>query len=134
MKKILVTGSRNWLYDQARIIHRVLDECEEAYGRYHLIHGGCKGVDAMAGSYAFVREMIVTCVPAQWGIYGIKAGPIRNEYMLKHGKPSLVIAFHDKLASSKGTGHMVKTSREANIPVIVIASMKDAESVKDKLP
>jgi hypothetical protein len=78
--------------------------------------------------------MIVTCVPAQWGIHGIKAGPIRNEYMLKTGKPSLVIAFHDKLASSKGTGHMVRISREANVPVIVIASMKDAESVKEKLP
>lgn len=134
MKKILVTGSRNWLYDQANIIHCVLDACEEAYGRFHLIHGGCKGVDAMSGSYAFCREMIVTCVPAQWGIHGIKAGPVRNQYMLDKGKPNLVIAFHDKLASSKGTGHMVKISREANIPVIVIASLKDAKNVKDKLP
>jgi hypothetical protein len=134
MKRILVTGSRDWLYDQAKIIQYVLDVCEEAYGRYHLINGGCKGVDSLAGNYATCREMIVTCVPAQWGIHGIKAGPIRNEYMLKHGKPDLVIAFHDKLERSKGTFHMVKIAREAKVPVIVIASMKDAESVKDKLP
>lgn len=134
MKRILVTGSRDWKYDQLPIIQHTLDACEVKYIDYHLIHGGCQGVDALAGSYALTKEFIVTAVPAKWTTQGRKAGPIRNEFMLKHGKPDLVLAFHHDLRNSKGTGHMVRIAREAKIPVIVIASMDDAQTIKDKLP
>ncbi len=134
MTKILVSGSRDWQWEHVKIIHAALDICEKVYAEYHLIHGGCQGVDAFAGAYAFTRGMITTSVPAKWDKYGNRAGPIRNAYMLKHGKPDVLIAFHEDISRSRGTGHMVKIARQAKLPTIVIASLDDAMSIKDNLP
>lgn len=39
--------------------------------------------------------------PAKWNEHGKAAGPIRNQQMLTEGKPDVVFAFHDDIASSK---------------------------------
>lgn len=52
---------------------------------------------------------------AEWDKYGKRAGPLRNIRMLEEGKPNMVIAF--PTPTSKGTWHMVKIAREADIPV-----------------
>jgi hypothetical protein len=134
MKRILVSGSRHWKHSDAKIIQNVLDVCSVKYEELHIIHGACQGVDSLAHGYAITREWIVTAVPAKWSKYGNRAGPVRNEYMLEKGRPDLVIAFHDNISQSKGTGHMVSIAKKANVPVIVISNLTDAQGVEEKLP
>lgn len=127
--RILVCGSRKWKRSDKRIINDVLYECETKYGEYHLIQGGCSGADQIAHTCALDREMISTTVPARWSRYGNSAGPKRNEHMLKVGKPNLVLAFHDDIENSKGTGHMVKIAREAGVSVLIIKSTDNPKDV-----
>jgi hypothetical protein len=46
-----------------------------------LINGGARGVDWDALVTALARRMSVIVMPAQWGVYGNSAGPIRNGWM-----------------------------------------------------
>lgn len=130
--KILVCGSRDWR-DKATV-HRALLMCEERYGEYHLIHGACRGADIIAGELALAAEMVVTAVPAKWGKHGKKAGPIRNDYMLKRGRPSLVLAFHQNIRESRGTAHMVKIAEDAGISVVVISGSSSLNTLGEDLP
>lgn len=81
-----------------------------------IIHGGAIGADTLAGKYAKENNIFVERYPADWDKYGKVAGPIRNKQMLDEGKPDLVIAF----PGGKGTAHMVKIAKEANIKVVEI--------------
>jgi hypothetical protein len=61
-------------------------------------------------------------VKANWEKYGKAAGPIRNQEMLEFGKPNLVLAFHNDIANSKGTKHMVSIAEKAGIATFVVGS------------
>ncbi len=54
--------------------------------------------------------------PADWEKHGKSAGPIRNQQMLKEGKPNLVIAF----PGGKGTAHMVSIAKKAGVEVFSV--------------
>jgi hypothetical protein len=55
-----------------------------------------------------IRSEIIA-YPADWDRDGRAAGPIRNRLMLgRHPEIDLVVAFHDYIASSKGTRDMVR--------------------------
>lgn len=59
--------------------------------------------------------------PADWNVWGKKAGYIRNARMLEEGKPDAVWAFVDKpLLTSKGTAMMCKIATDAGVPVYVV--------------
>jgi hypothetical protein len=131
--KILVCGSRDWT---ARYyIAKTLEHCKEVYGEFTLIHGNCRGVDKIAGDYsANTMEMVTVAVPAKWTEQGRRAGPIRNTRMLKQGRPDLVLAFHNDLANSKGTGDMVSQARAAGVPVVIITTNKKTSEHFSLLP
>ena len=73
----------------------------------------------MAGQVAKKLGIPVLGFPAQWDTYGRGAGFARNVQMLREGKPDYVLAFHDRIETSKGTGHMVDIARRAGIEVEV---------------
>jgi len=54
--------------------------------------------------------------PAEWDKFGRRAGPLRNEQMLREGKPDVVVAF----PGGRGTAHMVRIAKEAGIDVLEI--------------
>jgi len=89
-----------------------------------IIHGACiyGGADLIAGACARGMEVKVEEYPAEWDKYGRAAGPIRNMKMLKLGA-DLVVAFHDNLAASRGTKHMVSIAEKAGIPVWKFATV-----------
>lgn len=78
-----------------------------------VIHGGARGADRLAGSVARVLGYEVEVYPADWRNHGRSAGPIRNNRMLRDGKPDLVIAF----TGGTGTLDMVSRARRAGVPV-----------------
>jgi len=87
----------------------------------HIIAGEARGADTLAKTFAARHEFKYLGFPALWGQYGKAAGPIRNQQMLDEGRPDLVLAFHDDIEHSKGTGDIVRRARKAGIPVEVIS-------------
>ena len=121
---ILVCGSRN--YDDAETISNVLNMCRKKYGNISIIHGGCSGADTIASYYAVYCKISSKAYPADWKKYGKGAGPIRNTQMLDEGNPSLVLAFHRDINSSKGTRNMAIQAMKRRIPVSLIPKKSDS--------
>lgn len=78
-----------------------------------IIQGGASGADLLAKEWAVRNKVPVMTVNAEWGRYGLSAGPRRNTKMLIDGMPTFVIA----LPGGKGTENMKKQARAKNIPV-----------------
>lgn len=120
--KILVCGGRDYK-DRAKV-YSTLEEIHTLTPITKVIDGGAKGADQFAYDWSTSKGKDFwdkglcwhISYPAEWDIYGKKAGPIRNKQMLEEGKPDMVIAF----PGGKGTAHMVKIAKEANIPVKII--------------
>lgn len=124
MKACIVTGSRHgsWVRFGAAI--------EVAIATYDMvIEGGARGVDEMARQAALRQGIKVWTIKADWDEYGKAAGPKRNQEMLDElvalrdldGYEIGVLAFHEDLEHSKGTGDMVRRARAAGVPVEVFA-------------
>lgn len=82
-----------------------------------IIHGGARGADSLADTWAVVNWVPVEEYKADWKNEGRAAGILRNERMLEKGKPDLVVAF----PGGRGTAHMVKIAKAAGIKVLEIA-------------
>lgn len=63
-----------------------------------LIDGDARGADRLAGEWARARGIENLKFVADWAGQGRAAGPIRNERMLREGKPDLVIVFRAERA------------------------------------
>lgn len=132
--RVLVCGARDW--DNKKKIREALKKENWPPGRVELVIGGQKkpviakpfagsltktiGADYQARQVAMELGIPVMEFPAEWEFYGIKAGPLRNFWMLKYGEPDLVLAFHKDLGKSKGTKNMVERAIKESIPVRVI--------------
>lgn len=114
--RLLVCGDRNWTNRQLmyEVLNRNKDQIEI------LIQGGARGADAIAEQWARLHSIPCLTFPANWKKHGNAAGPIRNTQMLKEGKPTDVLAFHDDIDNSKGTKNMVEQARKAGVRVTII--------------
>lgn len=111
--RVVVTGSRGWT--NAGAIHRRLSLLPEGST---IIHGRAgSGADWIADVYARQLDFDVVRMPADWDLYGRRAGIVRNIEML-NTDPELVLAFWD--GESRGTRHCVEEARKRGIPVEVI--------------
>lgn len=81
-----------------------------------LIHGGATGADALARSWAMRRGVPTEMYLPAWGRHGLAAGSIRNGWMLREGRPDLVVAF----PGGNGTADMVQQAQEARVPVAIV--------------
>lgn len=117
-KAIIVTGSRHWADEEA--IYNILDEVNPLV----LIHGDADGADDIADRWAAREKCLVSIwMYAQWEQHGLKAGPMRNEEMLKVllalGNCGYEIEVHAfPMKDSKGTYHMMSIAEKAGVPVI----------------
>lgn len=71
----------------------------------------------MAHGAALGLGLMTKVMKANWGLYGKRAGYVRNAAMLDEG-PELVIAFWDD--ESKGTQHTIREATNRGIPVEII--------------
>ena len=128
---VLVCGSRT--FKDRELMWSKLDWYQRHEQWYFtlLIHGDAKGADRMAQAWAHNRGIAERAYPAEWDLYGKRAGYIRNQQMLKQGHPNMVLAFVSAaegqatvtaLAESKGTANMVALARDAGVEGFVIAS------------
>lgn len=138
--RILVCGSRQWDGTWEDIAAHLPDESAEDVT---IIHGACSrkvtrvyngrtfhnvevSVDMLADFAARGLGFNVVPFPADWSL-GAKAGSMRNEHMLRDGKPDRGLAFgalwkindspRGKPWKLTGTGGMVSLMLAAGVPV-----------------
>ena len=91
MKRILVTGSRDW--DDISQIFNILNHLMKRWGtNLIIVHGGARGADTMAGQWAGVQFLQEEVHPADWDKYGKRAGFVRNAEMVALGA-DICVAF-----------------------------------------
>jgi hypothetical protein len=86
-RTILIAGSRDY-YPIPLIRHHV-KVLKKQYEEIRIISGGAKGVDECAEEVAKQLDIPFRKCPANWEKHGIKAGPIRNQYMAKQADIAL---------------------------------------------
>jgi predicted Rossmann-fold nucleotide-binding protein len=118
--KVLVCGGRG--YRDAQALRAELDLILVEAKRQKptnpwplcIIQGGGRGADKLA--YDWARENGVPMIEmiAHWDYHGLKAGPLRNQWMIEFGNPDLLIAF----PGGAGTANMIRLAEEYALPVV----------------
>ena len=80
-----------------------------------VVSGTARGVDMLGERYANDNNITIVKYPAQWGIYGKKAGYIRNEEMAHYA--DALISVWDGV--SRGSKHMINIAEEKGLIVYV---------------
>jgi len=146
VQTILVCGSHSLTAEERIWAERSVDETlrEEAIGHgteINIFHGGAYGVDQIAARVAHTLQVVSICeFPAQWHLWGKRAGFIRNSRMIdmllnhkKAGHDVLVLAFFPKGVVTPGTAHTVAVAQRHNIPVRIVSPRGVLPSSPDPL-
>lgn len=119
--RIIITGSRWTTGPETRYVEHTLVQLvrssttEQAEGIV-LIHGACPtGVDHIVNTIGHTIPGVfrVEAHPADWGLHGPNAGPLRNAAMVALGARWCVGFPH---ADSRGTWDCLRKAAEAGIP------------------
>lgn len=112
MKRVLITGSRDWTDEQTII--GALWAVSADLGDFTLVSGACPtGADRMAENAAERAGVPIERHPARWNELGKKAGFVRNAEMVKLGA-DVCLAFIRN--NSKGATHTADLAERAGIP------------------
>lgn len=115
--KVLISGSRTW--KKTGPIEVALLGLKALYPDLEVIVGDCPtGVDKIVWDMCQKHTILGYRFFADWKMYGLKAGPIRNREMVSE-KPDLCYAFRDE-GPSPGTDDCVRQAMEAGIPTYII--------------
>lgn len=112
--KVLICGDRHYAN-----YTRIYDFVKTLPKGTIVIEGGALGADTLAHRAAQACGLQIETYKADWNRYKRAAGPIRNQQMLDEGKPDVVVAFHDNLATSKGTKNMLRQAFNAGVEVML---------------
>jgi hypothetical protein len=115
--KIVVAGGRH--FNDYQLLSRYLDHVLGSKKETHnivVVCGKAKGADSLGEKYAIERGYDVEEFPANWDMYGKRAGYLRNKQM--GIAADAAVAFWDGV--SKGTEHMINLMAELNKPCKVV--------------
>lgn len=117
--RIIIIGGRD--YDNYEYLNKKLSDFIKSRPnrRFTIVGGAVRGVEQLCEKFAREKSILFKKFPVDWNTFGKRAKYIRNIKMLDFINQSdcegYVIAFWD--GSSKGTKHMIKSAKKANIPV-----------------
>ena len=80
-----------------------------------IVSGKAKGADILGEKYASLNNIPVKEFPANWNLYGKRAGILRNQEMGNYA--DVLIAFWDN--NSRGTKHMIEYMKGLNKQVFI---------------
>ena len=126
--RLLICGDRNWT-DKQRICSLISDDTSlliEGENGYLNREGKLvRGADLMAKECAEERGIKVKPFKADWHKYKKRAGMLRNERMLRIGKPNICLGFHNDLwGDSFNTKNMIEMAEKAGIFILVYSETK----------
>jgi hypothetical protein len=116
--KLIVAGGRD--FNDYELLSKKLESFRvaawEVADELEVVSGGARGADSLGERWA--KENHVPCIvfPAEWNVYGKRAGPIRNEQMGEYADS--LLAFWD--GKSRGTGHMINYSKNNGLNVFIV--------------
>ena len=101
--KIVIAGSRN--FNNYDFLENKINELikNKQIDITEIVSGKAKGTDFLGEKYASLNNISIKEFPANWNLYGKKAGFLRNQEMGNYA--DVLIAFWD--GNSKGTKHMI---------------------------
>jgi predicted Rossmann fold nucleotide-binding protein DprA/Smf involved in DNA uptake len=112
--RLAIVGSRN--YVNLAELTTLVDQYIRNNGTPTvIISGGANGADRLAELYANANDIPLKIYPADWSLYGRRAGPIRNSQIV--ADCTCVIAF--VADNSVGTVDTINKARKVNKPVMV---------------
>lgn len=112
--RVLVTGGRALDEAQRSRLSQALDALHVGRPITLLIEGGASGADSVARGWALRNGVSKVTIYADWGAYGLAAGPRRNEEMLLQHNPALVLAAPGR----SGTLDCVGKALALGVPVL----------------
>lgn len=132
--KIIITGSRTWREQgtvQKAIVAAVRQhffgynevsksELEAVFPNVTIVHGGATGADTIAGDFAKENGMKTEVFYPDWEKEGKRAGPIRNQKMIKSSPRADMCLGFVADANSKGTIGTISMAKRSGIPVMEI--------------
>lgn len=80
-----------------------------------VVCGQAKGADTLGEQYAMEKGYAIDYYPAQWKLYGKRAGYLRNEQMAQNA--DALAAFWN--GESRGTKHMIELAKRYGLKVRV---------------
>ena len=112
--RVLVCGGRD--YRDSDHVWNTLCDLDASERIDCVIHGAATGADHEGMIWAQGNDRKHAPFSAEWERYGKRAGPLRNERMLRDGKPDLVVAF----PGGRGTADMVAQAQLAGVRVLQV--------------
>jgi hypothetical protein len=110
--RTIIAGSRT--FNDAVLLAKVCDALDPP--PTVVLHGLAKGADTLGAFWASHRRIPLEGYPAQWSVYGKRAGRLRNEEMANNAER--LVAFWD--GASPGTKHMIDTAQRKGLVVEVV--------------
>ena len=121
MIKVIIAGSRE--FDNYDLLAKKVDfflqnkiNKTKLYSNIEIVSGTAKGADTLGEKYAKERGFALKQFPADWELYGKRAGYVRNKQMRDYA--DICIVFWD--GKSRGSKHMIDLAKETNMPVRVV--------------
>lgn len=86
-RRIIIAGTRT--FSDYELLRKVMSQTfgslsMQEIREMKIVSGGCQGADMIGETFAHNNGLICVRFPANWNLYGKKAGPIRNEEMAKY--------------------------------------------------
>lgn len=108
--RLLVSGSRT--FDDKKLLYKEIDNFIKENGNIaEIISGKAKGADTLGEQYAKDRGIKLIEFPAEWDVYGKKAGYMRNVEMGKYCTNAIIFN-----KGTKGTEMMISIMKHFNKP------------------
>lgn len=118
MLKVIIAGGRDFtngklLFDTCT---KILANYIDAEYEIEIVCGEANGADYLGKLYAYRKKFKLKSFPANWDLFGVAAGPIRNGEMADYA--DVLIAFWD--GRSRGTADMIEQAKRNKLIVRII--------------
>ena len=108
--KTIIAGGRDYALTEIDVL--MLESLIYDLPITEVVHGGCRGIDTEAGTWAKKEGLEVKVYPADWDTHGRAAGPIRNEQMAQYADACILFK------GGRGTANMKKNADKYGLNVI----------------
>ena len=115
---VIVAGSRH--FSNYNFLKNRLDYLLQNKPNTTIISGTARGADTLGEQYAKEHNLPCEKMPANWRLYGKRAGYVRNIEMAK--KADACVVFWD--GKSKCTYHMIQIAKQYNLELRIYKFME----------